>query len=116
MSVPYQIARDNSGATSANYFGRRFTNNGYVILLVANTVYNIPVPTTSKTWLMKCGYGVLNSSIFMTDVGTATVPSGNIASRMQQNPDGMIVNGGATISMITATAGTRLSIHFYAID
>lgn len=114
MTTPYNI---NANIYGTNGFGLPFCDNIFTATLAAATEATVTVPGSGYTkYIAVFGYEI--AGVWVALNNTATVPAGAtlVASKSELNPPAKYVKAGDVIHMITATAGTDVSVAFYTIQ
>lgn len=110
----FLLGRDVAGYNS---FLVNFPDIGKAVNLAANVAQSITIPSSSPLYAITFQYEP-GSNIFITNSGTATVPSGTFSTTTSMlNPPGLQLVKGTVLSFITpdTTAYVIANIYSYPI-
>lgn len=114
MSTKFIMSRDINGY---NGFGLPFAVNGEATILAAGVAQTFTAPEDYPNWIAIFSYSV-GSTVLVDGLDTASVPTGAPSpSTAQINPVAREVQGGQSISIITADAGgAMVQVSYYVKD
>lgn len=122
MATIYNVQKFLGGV---NGFGLLFCDSNFSVTLSADSATALAVPATGGIGLSSSTVNnqyvaiftyTANEDVFVCNNDTAAVPAGDsfASSTSMQNPKGLIVKTGDTLSFVTAASSVSVTVSFYS--
>jgi len=119
MAKPLQIVRDNQSVpTSGSQTAKQFPAYTQTMLLTANTIKDVTVPTLASEAMVAFFHVTFNKSVFLDPRGTPNiaVPTGTVTLDVTElviSGMGRVVTAGQALQFITPDSDAYVTISYY---